>query len=271
MNVLKNILAGVVIGVANIIPGVSGGTMAVIMGIYDKLISAISLNLHKLKKNFFFLFTIGFGAFSGIFLFSKLLTYLFENYEVPTYFFFIGLILGSIPFILNKITEDRKFKTINILPFLITFGIMIMITFLPESENVVTSELTINLAVKLFLAGAIAAIAMILPGISGSFLLMSMGQYETITAAISELNLPILIPVSFGVATGIFAGAKLISLLLKKFKQGVYSAILGLVIGSVFQIFPNNFALNMQGYIAIFALIFGILIPIIMEKITANS
>lgn len=273
MTYIKNIIAGIVIGIANIIPGVSGGTMAVVLGVYDKIIDAISLNINKLKKNWKFILTLGIGMVLGISVVAKLLTWLFENYNVPTQFFFIGLILGSIPLVWKKTTEKSKFKTINIIPFLITLGIMIVMAIMKQGENIVRTELSVTLFITLVLSGAIAAFAMIIPGISGAFLLKALGQYETISAAasIGDFNFAILIPVAIGIVIGLLVGAKLISTLLTKFHQGIYSAILGLIIGSVIQIYPSNFKFNTEGIIAIFIAIIGFIIPIYMEKIGSKN
>lgn len=269
MTYLKNIIAGIVIGIANIIPGVSGGTMAVVLGIYDKLINAISLNLEKLKKNWKFILTLGIGMVLGISVIAKLLTWLFENYNVPTQFFFIGLILGSIPLVWKKATETKKFQTYNIIPFLITFGVMIIMAIMKEGENVIETSLSPKLFLILVLCGAIAAFAMIIPGISGAFLLKALGQYETVSAAasIGDFNFSILFPVAVGILIGVLVGAKLISTLLKKYHQGIYSAILGLIIGSVIEIYPSEFSFNLEGVIAIITCIIGFAIPVFMEKI----
>ena len=273
MTYIKNIIAGIVIGIANIIPGVSGGTMAVVLGIYDKLIDAISLNIQKLKKNWKFILTLGIGMVLGISVLAKLLTWLFENYNVPTQFFFIGLILGSIPLVWRKTTETKKFQKINIIPFLVTLGIMIVMAVMKQGENVIETELSLKLCLILILCAAIAAFAMIIPGISGAFLLKALGQYETISAAasIGDFNFAILIPVAIGIVIGILVGAKLISTLLKKYHQGIYSAILGLIIGSVIEIYPSDFSFNIEGIIAIIVAVIGFAIPVFMEKIEVQK
>jgi len=266
MNFIRSFISGIIIGVANIIPGVSGGTMAVVLGIYDKLIGAITLNFKKIKENWKFLLAVFAGAGAGIILFAKLLTYLFENYNVPTQFFFIGLILGSIPLVWRKTTEYKKFQPINIIPFLITLGVMIAMSILNAGENVVETKLTLPLFLTLLVTSMVAAVSMIIPGISGSFVLKALGQYDTVLAAIDRMDVAMLIPVAIGVGLGIVGGAKLISILLKKFQQGIYSAIFGLVIGSVFVIYPREFAFNLQGIIAIFVMIVGGAIPILMDS-----
>lgn len=267
MTYIKNILAGIVIGAANIIPGVSGGTMAVVLGIYDRLINAISLRIENIKKNWKFILTVGIGMALGISLLAKLLTYLFNHYNVPTQFFFIGLILGSIPLVLHKATEKSSFKPINIIPFIITFGIMILMTVLKEGDTVARTDVDLKYFFVLMGGGAVAAIAMIIPGISGSFLMKAMGLYETISAAASmgDFNFKVLIPVAIGIVAGLLVGAKIIATLLKKWQQGIYIGILGLVIGSVIEIYPRDFRFNLQGIIAIIVAIIGFAIPIYME------
>ncbi len=266
MKHIRNVIAGAIIGVANIIPGVSGGTMAVVLGVYDKLISSISLNLKKLKQNWLFLLTILGGAGVGILLFANILTYCFENYNVPTQFFFIGLIAGSIPLIYEKTTEHKKFQTINIIPFSITLLSMILLGAIKEPSNLgIQTNLSVSLFVILVLSSILASISMIIPGLSGSFILKALGQYETVLAAIDRLDIIMLIPVGIGVVIGILGGAKLISILFKKFHQGIYAAILGLIIGSIFTIIPKDFALNAHGIIAIFTFAFGIFLTAIMD------
>ncbi len=267
MTYIRNLIAGLIIGIANIIPGVSGGTMAVVLGVYDRLIDSISLSIKKFKKNWLFLITVLGGAGVGILLFAKLLTYLFKNYNVPTQFFFIGLIAGSIPLVWKKTVEHKEFKTINLIPFIVTFGTMLAMSIIKEGENTIKTDLNPMLFVVLIITSACAAISMIIPGISGSFVLKALGQYDTVLAAIDRLDIIMLIPVGIGVLIGLLGGAKLISVLLKKFHQGVYSAILGLVIGSVFVIYPMDFRFNLLGFIAIIALALGVGITIIMDRL----
>ena len=147
---------------------------------------------------------------------------------------------------------------------------MIAMSIIKEGENVAATEINLPLFFILIGCSSIAAVSMIIPGISGSFILKALGQYETVLAAIDRFDILMLIPVGIGVAIGILGGAKLISILLKKFHQGIYSAILGLIVGSVFVIYPKEFAFNLQGVIAIFALIAGILLTIGMDKLNNN-
>ena len=138
MKYLIDFIKGMLIGIANIIPGLSGGTMAITVGIYEKLISTIGNFFRKFKETFkenmIFLIPIGLGAVVGVVGFSKLLKFLLDNFEMPTKFAFIGLILGSFPLIFKK-SNKNGFKKSYLIPFIITFGIGITLTILEMMRN----------------------------------------------------------------------------------------------------------------------------------------
>lgn len=260
MEFLKRMLCGLVIGVANIIPGVSGGTMAVVLGIYDKLLAAISFK--NLKQNILFLLPVGIGGAGGILLLSKAIKFLILNYPMCTNFAFIGLILGSIPMIWNRMCRcapDGKLHASGAFWALPTFALMILFLALDNGtiENAIVTELTPAFAVKLLLVSAVSAFAMILPGVSGSFVMLLLGTYTTVITAISDLNIIMLIPVAAGCLLGILLGAMFISKLLQRFPQATYCAIMGLILGSLFNIYPG-FSLNWQGILSLLLMaVFG--------------
>lgn len=233
MAFFKNMLFGLVIGLANIIPGVSGGTMAVVLNVYDRLISSISHFKKDIKKNINFLSAMVLGAAAAILLFSKGITFLLDNHYMITNFFFIGIIIGSIPMIFKRATED-KFKPMHIIPCVITLVIMLVtVYFVPNSQQVVMRTLSVGITIKLFFISMIAAVCMIIPGISGSFVMLLFGVYETITTAISEMNIIVLIPIGIGALLGILFASKLIGKLLSRYPQATYFAILGFMLGSI--------------------------------------
>ncbi|MEG2295763.1 MAG: DUF368 domain-containing protein [Oscillospiraceae bacterium] len=260
MNVIKYILIGAILGVSNVIPGVSGGTMAIILNVYDRLIDAMTLNMNHIKNNFFFLLYIGIGAVVGIFTFSGIIKNLLFHAPMPTGFFFMGIIIGGIPMIYNR-AKDEKLKLKNMIPFFIALGVMLAIQMMKpnDSESILITMLTIPTAIRLFLSAAIASIAMIVPGISGSFIMLVLGVYTSIITAISSFNIPILIVVGLGVLVGIVFGAKLIKNLIQKHPQAMYCAILGLIFGSLFEIYPG-FSFTILGVISIAAFIVGFMI-----------
>lgn len=273
MEYIMNILKGIVIGIANAIPGVSGGTMAVILKIYDRLVESITLNLKKLKENWLFLVTVGIGALIGILLAAKALSYLFDSYTIATQLFFMGIIVGSIPMIYKETTKIEKIKPINIIPFVVGMAAIVGLGLI-NSDSIaqsVETELTPVLFFKLVVFLFIAALATITPGISGALMLTVLGGYQTVLHAVNDLNIAILIPVGIGAVLGILGGARIIAFLLKRFYQGTYCAILGLVIGSLYGIFPKGISMNTQSVVGVILLIVGILIPLIPSFIKSKK
>lgn len=269
MDKIITALKGMALGVAFVIPGFSGGTMAVILKIYDKLLDAISLNIQKLKKNIGFLLALGVGILLSIFITSVVLTKLFDTFPVATKMTLVGIVIGSLPMIWKEATSESSFKPVNVIPFLLSLGVMIMMFIIDNSgtaESAVETKFNFVLALKLFAGGIVAAFSMIIPGISGSLMLTIMGIYETATEAISTLNFALIIPIGLGAVVGILAGAKLISMLLSKFRQGTYALILGLIVGSILAIFPAEFKFNAEGIISIILGIVGIFTPWLLEK-----
>lgn len=267
---LKYFICGMVFGIANVIPGVSGGTMLVVFGIFDRLCEAIS-GIKKIFKNFLFLVTFALGAGAGILLSAKVIGSLFTQYAVQTNMFFIGLILGSIPLIVKLGTSEKKVKPLCIVPFLISMAVVVGFTVLERlnlfsmtAENITGFDALFSL--KMAGCAAIAAVTMIIPGISGSFMMMLLGVYETIIQAINEMNFYVIIPFAVGAVLGIIFGAKLLSTLLKKNKLMVYSAIMGMVIGSVYAILPEGFGFNLQTGYGFAFLLLGAALSVVIEK-----
>lgn len=281
MEHIINVLKGVVIGVANAIPGVSGGTMMVIMKVFDRLLGAVTLNLKKLKENFVFLLTIIIGMGIGVILSAKVLNICFENFYVQTQFFFMGVVLGSLPMIYKEATKEKKLEPIHLIPFAIGLGVIIGVTVISMSAtNSVITSLTPGTFFYLLVISVVAAAAMIMPGLSGSLVLLILGGYQTVINAVDEMNIMVLIPVAIGVALGILLCAKVITICLKKWQRGTYAVILGLIVGSFYAIWPRetidsvtgeitgaSFEFNSTGIIAIVIGIIGILLPLSMELI----
>jgi len=239
---IKNILGtvyGMVYGASLIVPGLSGGTFLVIFGVYDKICAAMSLDFKTIKKHFIFYVFFGVGAVLGLVAALQGITKLAESFPTPTFLFFLGLILGGIPFILRVATttnegERVRFKPMCILPFLLGLVLVVGIALgTPEKpvddETGLVSQGMSPIAVGLIAVAA--AVAMVLPGISGAGILLAFGAYKEFTGAVSlsNPNFSVLIPAGIGVIIGIVAGAKLIRWLLKKSKLMVYSAIIGMV------------------------------------------
>ncbi len=371
---MQNILAviyGLVFGIANVIPGVSGGTMLVVFGCYDKVCGALTLNLKEIKKNIVFLIFFGIGAVIGIVGFAFIITFLFTNFPTQTNMFFMGLIVGSVPLIIRNATVKEKFRPTCIVPFVIGLAAVVglaiaqqgstdpfryeinstatssaitifndtdrtvegweldfdqaaldttvsgakAITNYPTADKIkgilgmkipaiapntfvnndgttiepnssytfiydgvlpegaepelnVSYKMDVKFFVTMMLALFVAAIAMIIPGVSGSFVMVTLGVYSTVIAAVKDLDFAIIIPCAIGAIIGLVAGARLITWLMKKYSLMVYSAILGLVAGSIYVILPAGFGLNLATLVGFVCLAAGAVIAFFVGKNT---
>ena len=260
MKFIKDILKGVVIGVANAIPGVSGGTMMVSMGVYDDIIYCITHLFKQLKKSIMILLPYFIGMVVGIIGLAFSIKSLFANFPFQTSMVFIGLILGGVPMILERVRYsgladsennggERKKNNIGIIHFVIFALFLLAIVamqYFGGDGGDVTLTVDIISAIKIFFIGILASATMVIPGVSGSMMLMILGYYNPIINSITDFITALsngeidkliticgsLVPFGLGVVIGIFAIAKLIEVLLKKFESYTYCAILGLVAAS---------------------------------------
>ena len=219
---IKNMIKGIVIGLANIIPGVSGGTMAVSMGIYDKLIHSLTHLVKEFKKSIGFLLPIFLGAGIAVAASSFIITAMFEKIPFQTNLLFIGLIVGGLPAVIKKV-KGNSFHMGYGVAFFLFFALVVGMALLGETEGK-AADLSLNFfnIMKLFGVGVIASATMVVPGVSGSMILLLMGYYNPVIQTIKEFitalttgNMPellrccgILVPFGIGVVIGIFAIAK---------------------------------------------------------------
>ncbi|MFW5645990.1 MAG: DUF368 domain-containing protein [Acetivibrio ethanolgignens] len=246
MRLFINIIKGIVIGIANAIPGVSGGTMMVSMGIYDEIIGCVTKLFSQLKKSILTLLPYGIGMAVGIVGLSYGIKFLLTNYALQTSMAFVGLILGGIPILYGHI-RGKKLGISHGLVFVAFFALILVLQLLGEG-NGAQADLTFGVwsCIKLFFVGIIAAATMVVPGVSGSMMLMLLGYYypiiNTITLAVDGLRnadfgqileaAGVIIPMGLGVVLGIFVIAKIIEYLLNNYEGHTYCGILGLVIAS---------------------------------------
>lgn len=245
---MKQILIGIVIGIANIVPGVSGGTMAVSMGIYDKLIHSVTHITKEFKKSVLYVLPIIVGAALAIVGLSFAIEYFFENFPVQTNFLFIGLMLGGLPVVIQRLKgTGKKVSTGNIIALIAFFILVVGFATLGDGGGE-SADVTFNLVnvVKLFGVGIVASATMIIPGVSGSMMLMLMGYYhvilETITLFIKSVlafdmqgiltAMGVLVPAGIGILLGIVVIAKMIEIVFAKLPNYAFSAIIGLIIAS---------------------------------------
>jgi len=291
---IRIFLIGVAMGVANIIPGVSGGTIAVVFGIYEELMDSLGNFLTDKTKRWQyikFLTVLFTGALISIVSLARVLSWSFENYPLPTVYFFLGLIIGSIPVVIRSHPEMKP-NFYRILAFFIGLLAVIILALMQDrSGGEVTGAEIVSLGMSDYLyfifSGAVAASAMIIPGVSGSFILILLGVYWEVLSALSGLTstllnsgftsdmmikLSILGSLLIGIIIGILVFSKIMSWALKNSPSLTMYIILGLIVGSIYQIFPG-FVLSSDGLLALVTLIIGLVISLKfgVEKGTDNS
>lgn len=250
-------IKGIVLGVAFVIPGVSGGTLAVLLGIYEELIEAASnfyKNMVNFKKYFMYLLPIGLGIIFSVAVFAKLIKFGLEKSPIITILIFLGMIIGGIPALVRNVIGTKinlKDMTLMLVGLIIVISMLI---FHKSNSNVVLTNMSITGYITLFLVGAIAAVTMVVPGISGSFTLMLIGYYEPILNLVNDItsfknlgpNLILIFTFMLGVFIGIIFISKIIEWCLKHYKRETYYAIIGFVLSSIISViyevskFPFN-------------------------------
>ena len=236
-------------GIANIIPGVSGGTLAIILGIYEEFISSISHLFRNFKKNLKFLIPVVMGIGSAILLLSGVIEYSYNNFPLPTMLFFVGLVLGGIPMLMKNVVGKKASKYVSsYMIFLLTFSVVIFMACAELIFNIDAEVKLINMGffdyLLLFVVGVVAAATMVIPGVSGSLMLMLLGYYYPILGVISSFlkfenlfdNIMIIGVFWVGVLVGMILISKLLEMLFKKYKTKTYFGVLGFIFASVIAI-----------------------------------
>ncbi len=236
---LAIILKGFVIGSSMSVPGVSGGTMAILLGIYDKLIGSISNFLKDLKGNIIFLMKFCIGAAAGIGSLAFAIKWLLEQFPLPVSFFFLGAVIGGIPALYKK-TKESRLRISSVVYFLIGLIVVIAIGFLPVGNFDISSGSGFLHYLMVLGTGIIIALALVLPGISTSHMLLVLGMYDAMLIAITELNLVYIGIVGISTVVGIFLITKPIEWTLNKFPHQTYCMIIGFVLGSTSEIFRDK-------------------------------
>lgn len=246
MKAIKNVLKGMVIGIANIIPGVSGGTMMVAMGIYDKLIHCITHIFKEFKKSVLFLLPIAIGMGIAVIGGSLGIEALFANFPLQANLLFIGLIVGGLPAIWKNV-KGKSIRFGHILAFVVFFALVVVMAFLGGKEgSAVDLSFSVVNVLKLFGVGLVAAGTMVIPGVSGSMVLLLLGYYNPIVSAINDFlealtafdmegiltGVGILAPFGIGVVVGVLVIAKIIEIIFNKCPLYAYWAIIGLIVAS---------------------------------------
>lgn len=275
-NKILLLIKGFIMGIANIIPGVSGGTLALTLGIYENFIQAISHFFSKLKENIEFLLPVVIGMGLSIVSMSRVIDYSYNKFPIPTTMFFMGLVIGGIPLLLNKLKDKKEKKQVS--SYIIMSITFLFVIILALSDQLFNISLKANLTnitpvgyLLLFLVGVIAAATMVIPGVSGSLVLMLLGYYYQIIKLIKQLtkfknlgqNLVIAIVFGLGIIIGIVLISKLIEYLFKKYETKTYFGVIGFIIASVIAIPIATFNNITNIKFSIPQILFGVLFMII--------
>lgn len=275
-----NILKGFAMGTSDLVPGVSGGTIALLLGIYNQFIASISgIFSRRFWPSFTFLIPIIIGMLLAMGSLSNLFNYLLSQHHIPTMFFFGGLIIGILPYLLKISNYKTSFTTKHYMMVIAGIAILIVITLMNNGDKHAGETLTLStgLIIKYFIAGMCASSAMLLPGISGAFMLLVFGVYGTVMLAISEvvklnfIGLPILLAVGFGVLAGFIISSKIIQYFLTHHKLMTFALIIGFVVGSLFAVFPGLPTNIVMWFVSLVVFIIGFIVSLTLGRITAEN
>ena len=296
--IIRDFFNGLVFGATHIIPGISGGTVAVVLGFYFELIKVINHFFKNLRKNLMFAIPLFTGFITGLIIFSSIILSLLTNYSFPTMLFFIGLIAGIVPHVYSRASEcGQNQKVSNILLIILPFIVLLVVSLLKAENKEIFSvmeiyeKINVPYMIFIFAAGVLSAAAMVIPGFSGSFVLLLMGIYNIAVYSISSIRYlaadlsnfalmldicRVLVPLGLGIIAGVIFMAKLIEKLLNKHQRQVYSVILGLLLGSILALFiePMTYRSGISTIVIIAGIItfvLGTLVSYIMGKKTFSQ
>jgi len=270
MTGLINGIKGVFIGLALVIPGLSGSIFAVVVGLYDKILLAVSNIRKDFKRSCLFLLPIALGCIVGILASTKVVLWLCETYQLQAYSFFVGLVLGSVPLVVRKIKKgklDAMGFAIAALSFAAIVAVGIFTKNVDEGTARITALTDVFAVAELFGTGLFVCALMMVPGVSGSVMLMLLGKYETIYQSVASAgdmlrclmkgqtaeafalfqNILVVVPFLIGALVGLALVAKLISFLLRKYESRVYYGVFGLVSGAVVSLAGTGVLPNFEG------------------------
>lgn len=236
---MKTLCKGIWVGATMTVPGVSGGTMAMIMGVYSRLMDSVNNILKKPWESIKFLLQFGIGGIVGVVLFARFITTLLEDavWGIPLQFFFVGAVAGGVPLIFHE-AGIKKFSYKLILYPVIGILLVSLLSLLPD--GIFSGSEGISGILLQFVGGIVIAVALVLPGISASQMLCTLGIYETVMLNISNFHILSLLPLAIGIFVGIFLSTGVIGKLLERFPLETYLIILGFVAGSVWELLPKG-------------------------------
>lgn len=257
--------SGFVIGIGTVIPGVSGGVLAIILGLYQPMVETAAHPLKNWRKNAAFLLPIGIGVGGSILILSNVLNYLFNHYPIPLLYLFVGLVLGSLPAVI-QVGNEEGFRLSYMVSLGVGFLIMYWIGRLPQGKVTMLADGWLS---SLWY-GILLALGTVVPGLSSSFLLMTFGAYQKLLAAVAHVDLVTLLPVMVSFVPGVWLCSKGISWLFKHVYGWTYYGIIGILFASLMVVFPGLPRTLAEGLISVPLLIGGMWSSIYLSKYLAS-
>lgn len=266
---MKTFLKGIIAGVGGIAPGLSGSVLLVILGLYQKAITAIATFFKDIKKNIKFLVPLVLGFGVGVLLFSKVVDYLLENFEMHTRFAFLGLVIGTIPLFYREVKKEGFKKKYYIVIVIAAIAGFALFFFNKDLFPAVTDP---NLFQSVLLGVAVAG-SSIVPGVDSAVILSTLGLYELYVSAMADLNMKILIPAGFGLVLGAIIISLIMNFFIKKFYTMTFSIIFGLFISIIPNVLNESctLGLNLSSALAILIAILGFILSFYLGDIEGNN
>lgn len=266
---MANFFKGIIGGVGNIVPGLSGSALLVVLGVYQECIKAVTeiVKFKNLRKNILFLLPIGIGVIIGTVLFGNILLFLLDRYPMPTSYAFLGFLVGTIP-LLFKEANKEGFNIKYLIPLFITFLIGISLLFFKNYDGLQVADLTFMQSCFL---GFVLAGSTVIPGISSTVLLSLLGFYDYYLHAISKIDIVALFPIMIGLGAGGIIFVFLIHFLLKKYYGYTYYAVAGFCIATIPAVMRGHFLFNLETLISIISAIVAFAITIYIGKRCENK
>ena len=265
---MRNFLKGIIVGIGGIAPGLSGSVLLVILGLYEKAVSAIGTLFKDFKNNVKFLLPLVLGFGVGVIIFSKIVDYLLVNYEMYTRYAFLGLVLGTIPLFYKEVKKngfDKKYYAIIIVALIIGFS------FFHFNANLFPTITDPNLLQSVFLGIAVAG-SSIVPGVDSAVILSSLGLYELYVGSIADFNLSILIPAGVGLVIGVLVISFIMNKLIKRFYTVTFSVIFGLFLSIIPNVLNESCGLgfNLNSVISIILVVIGFAFSYFLGDVKEN-
>jgi len=297
--ILSNFLKSIAVGAGAIAPGLSGGTLAIILGLYEKIIAAISNLTRRPVDSIRFLIPVGAGGLVGVVAFSTVQVLLLERYLMQTMLCFMGLIIGSLPFLFREANQQdpitRENAVSRVIPFILALAAGLALAILDTREISVAPVavvMSVTTFLRLLLVGVLIAASLIIPGVSGTVLLVMIGQYGLVLNAVSDLrnilklpmaspqmiqgiidNILVLVPLALGAVGGALLFSRLMHILFRRWHGPTYAAILGFVVGSLAALYPKgaDFGANQTTFVSIALLIVGIIVAYLFSRLSDTA